>query len=334
MNASRHSSPFQINSCIFEVFEIVCGSTGAMDTSCRAAQTEKINHLTVHHQTFVFGVAFCDPTGLSRLAGTSGTQGRFALRCGIDFCVPTKLSCLAEPSGTQGRFALGCDIEFCEPTGLGCLTEPYGTQGRFDLRCDIDFCELTGHERLAGSSGTLDKFAPGCDLFFCELTGLERLVRSSGTQGRFALRCDIDFCECSMRLESQEIFHSQSDHIGIFWSLPSFVFSQEVDLILMIEQLCCEYLRQRSGLQQDDLPSQMSYRLSANKHLFCKRKSRLRLNDTEYLRRERRYSVFVDDNRAVHGNFRQGYVGSPWADPNFHHYGRCRIVSAIFLNVC
>ncbi|WP_257275841.1 hypothetical protein, partial [Endozoicomonas sp. SESOKO4] len=77
----------------------------------------------------------------------------------------------------------------------------------------------------------------------------------------------------------------------------------------MIEQLCCEYLRQRSGLQQDDLPSQMSYHLSANKHLFCKRKSRLRLNDTGYLWRERRYSVLVDDNRAVHGNFRQGYVG-------------------------
>ncbi len=129
------------------------------------------------------------------------------------------------------------------------------------------------------------------------------------------------------------IFHSRGDHIGIFWSLPSFVFSQEVDLMLMPDRLYCQLPRQRSDPQQDGLPGQIPDRLFANRHLFCKRKSHLRLNDTRYLWRERRYSVLVDDSRAVHGNFRQGYVGSLWADPNFHHFGRCRMDNAIFLNV-
>ncbi len=48
---------------------------------------------------------------------------------------------------------------------------------------------------------------------------------------------------------------------------------------------------------------------------------------------ERRYSILVDDNRAVDGNFRRGYVGSRWVGPNFHRYGRCRIDNAISLNV-
>ncbi len=129
------------------------------------------------------------------------------------------------------------------------------------------------------------------------------------------------------------IFHSRGSHIGIFWSLPSFVFSQEADLMLMMDRLYYQRSRHRSKLQQDGLPGQIPDRPFANRHLFCKRKSRLRLNDTGYLWRERRYSVLVDDNRAVHGNFRQGYVASRWVGPNFHHYGRCRIENAIFLNV-
>ncbi len=60
----------------------------------------EINHLTLRHQAFVFGVVFCDPRGLSRLAGSSGTQGRFALACDIDFCEPTGLSHLTGSSGT------------------------------------------------------------------------------------------------------------------------------------------------------------------------------------------------------------------------------------------
>ncbi len=103
--------------------------------------------------------------------------------------------------------------------------------------------------------------------------------------------------------------------------------------MLMLDRLCCQRLRQRSDLLQDGLPGLIPDRLFANRHLFCMRKGRLRLNDTGYLWRERRYSVLVDDNRAVHGNFRLGYVASRWAGPNFHHYGRCRVENAIFLNV-
>ncbi len=102
--------------------------------------------------------------------------------------------------------------------------------------------------------------------------------------------------------------------------------------MLMMDRLCCRLLRQLSDLQQDGFPSQIPDRLFANRHLFCSRKSHLRLNDNGYLWRDRRYSVLVDDNRAVHGNFHQGYVGSPWDGPNFHHYGRGRIDNAIFLN--
>ncbi len=278
-------------------------------------------------------IDFCEPTGLWRLAGSSGTQSRFVPQCDLFFCEPTGLECLAGSSGTQGRFVPRCDLFFCDSTGLERLAGSSGTQGRFALRCDIDFCEQPGLERLAGSSGTRSRFAPACDLFFCDSTGLSRLTRFSGTQDRFALRCDIAFCESSMRLESQVIFHSQDSHIGIFWSLPSFVFPQEVDLMLMMDRLCCQRLRQRSDLQQDGLPSQIPDRLFANRHLFCMRKSRLRLHDTGYLSRERRYSVLVDDNRAVHGSFRQGYAGSQWVGPNLHHYDRCRIDNVFFLNV-
>ncbi len=130
------------------------------------------------------------------------------------------------------------------------------------------------------------------------------------------------------------IFHSRGDHIGIFWSLPSFVFSQEMDLMLTLDRLCFQRLRQLSDLQWDGFPSQIPDRLFAYRHLFCKRKGRLRLNDTGYLWRERRYSVLVDDNRAVHDSFRQGYAGSQWVGPNFHRYGRCRMDNAIFLNDC
>ncbi len=103
--------------------------------------------------------------------------------------------------------------------------------------------------------------------------------------------------------------------------------------MLMMDRLCCQRLRQLSELQQDDLPSPIPDRPFANSHLFCKRKSHLRLNDTGYLWREQRYSVLVADNRAVHDNFCQGYVGRRWAGPNFHHYGCCRIDNAISLNV-
>ncbi len=103
--------------------------------------------------------------------------------------------------------------------------------------------------------------------------------------------------------------------------------------MLMMDRLYCQLPRQLSDLRQDGLPGQIPDRLFANRHLFCKRKNRLRLNDTGYLWRERRYSVLVDDNRVVHGNFRQGYAGGRWAGPNFHHYGCCRIDNAISLNV-
>ncbi len=127
------------------------------------------------------------------------------------------------------------------------------------------------------------------------------------------------------------IFHSRGDHIGIFWSLPSFVFSQVVVLILMTHRLCCQLLRRLSNFQQNGFPSQIPDRLFANRHR--KRKSHLRLNDTGYFWKERRYRLSVDYNRAVHGNSCQSYVVSQWADPNFHHYGRCRINNVIFLNV-
>ncbi len=103
--------------------------------------------------------------------------------------------------------------------------------------------------------------------------------------------------------------------------------------MLMLDQLCCQRLRQLSDLHQDGLPSQIPVCLFANKHLFCMRKGRQRLNDTGYLWRERRYSVLVDDNRAVHDSFRQGYAGIQWVGPNFHHYGLCRIDNVFFLNV-
>ncbi len=86
-----------------------------------------INHLTLHHQAFVFGDAFCDPTRLERLVGSSGIQGRFALGYDLFFCDPTGLERLAGSSGTQGRFALLCDIDFCEPTGLLRLAGSSGT---------------------------------------------------------------------------------------------------------------------------------------------------------------------------------------------------------------
>ncbi len=103
--------------------------------------------------------------------------------------------------------------------------------------------------------------------------------------------------------------------------------------MLAMGRWCCQLLRQLSDLQQNGLPGQIPDRLFANRHLFCKRKSRLMLNDTGYLWRERRYSILVDDNRAVDGNFRQDYVGNRWVGPNFHHYGRCRIGNAISLNI-
>ncbi len=63
-------------------------------------QRNKINHLTLLHQAFVSGVSFCDSTGLGRLAGASGTQGRFAHRCDIAFCDSKGLERLAGASGT------------------------------------------------------------------------------------------------------------------------------------------------------------------------------------------------------------------------------------------
>ncbi len=101
----------------------------------------------------------------------------------------------------------------------------------------------------------------------------------------------------------------------------------------MMNRLCFQLLRQLSDLQQDGSPGQIPDRLFANRHLLCNRKSHLSLNDIGYLLKERRYRLFVDYNKAAHGNFCQSYVGSLWVGPSFHHYGCYRIDSAIFLNV-